>query len=28
MITDQKIGTKSIVAGDALGDMMKKGGKP
>jgi biopolymer transport protein ExbD len=28
MITDQRPGTKSTVAGDALGDMMKKGGKP
>jgi biopolymer transport protein ExbD len=28
MITDQKIGTKSVVPGDNLGDVMKSGGKP
>ena len=27
-ITDQKLGTKSIVPGDALGDIMKAKGKP
>ena len=28
MITDQKPGTKSTVAGDKLGDILKKGGAP
>jgi biopolymer transport protein ExbD len=28
MITDQKIGTKSLVPGDVLGGMIKTGGKP
>jgi biopolymer transport protein ExbD len=28
MITDQKVGTKSIVPGDVLGDMLKTPGKP